>query len=136
MKFNKAQVEDVDVAIDMSAMIDMVFLLLIFFIVASAVIDIDKPPVTVPTVVAAKVAKTPVGRVNVSINKEEQMFFRSKPVTIDELKTLLSAELDRDPNLRVFIRSDEEVPYLLNKKLMRACAEVGAIDLIYAAFEK
>jgi len=40
-----AQEEDIE--IDMSPMIDMVFLLLIFFIVASVIID-EKPKETIP----------------------------------------------------------------------------------------
>jgi biopolymer transport protein ExbD len=39
---------DEDVEIDMSPMIDMVFLLLIFFLVASTIID-EKVPVKVPS---------------------------------------------------------------------------------------
>ena len=41
-----------DIEMDMSPMIDMVFLLLIFFIVASQIID-DKPKVLIPEAAAA-----------------------------------------------------------------------------------
>ena len=127
--------DDVDVSIDMSPMIDMVFLLLIFFIVASVMVDLDKPPVKLPTATASKVADDISGRLNVSVDPDEQFYVGSMPVTLDELKERVAAELDLNPNLRIFIRSDEAVPYRINKKLMTACAEVGAMNLIYAAFE-
>jgi biopolymer transport protein ExbD len=133
MKLKRA--EDPEVSIDMSPMIDMVFLLLIFFIVASAMVDLDKPMVNLPTASAAKVADDVSGRLNVSVSADEQFFIGAAPVTLDELKTRVAAELDLNPNLRIFIRSDAEVPYRVNKKLMTACADVGAVNLIYAAFE-
>ena len=53
MKLKRKQSEDI--AIDMSPMIDMVFLLLIFFLVASAVVKIEKVPIEVPAAIYAKV---------------------------------------------------------------------------------
>jgi biopolymer transport protein ExbD len=129
------QAEDPDVSIDMSPMIDMVFLLLIFFIVASAMVDLDKPKVALPTASASKVPDDIAGRLNISVSVDEQFFIGAAPATLDELTARVAEELDLNPNLRVFIRSDVGVPYRVNKKLMTACAEVGAVNLIYAAFE-
>ncbi|HKL21943.1 MAG TPA: biopolymer transporter ExbD [Tichowtungia sp.] len=134
MKLNL--VEDVDVDIDMSPMIDMVFLLLIFFIAASAVVQLDKPDVTLPSASAAKVPDEITGRMNISMDTAEQLYIGSKPVSEDEFKTALAKEVAADPAVRVFIRSDANVPYRVNKKLMQLCADVGAVNLIYAAFEE
>ncbi len=129
-------IEDEEVGIDMSPMIDMVFLLLIFFIVASAMVDVDKPKVELPSAQSAKVADDIKGRVNVSINAEDVIFIGSEVVTEEKFKTVMSEELELNPDLRVFIRSDANVPYRSNKKLMELCADVGAVNLIYAAFEE
>ena len=134
MKLNL--VDDSEVEIDMSAMIDMVFLLLIFFIVASVVTDLDKPLVDLPSAAAAKVAEDTTGRVHVSIDKSEQVYVGSIPVTFDEFKTMMTAELEADPEIRVFFRTDANVPYYVTSKLMRACSELGALDLIFATFEE
>jgi biopolymer transport protein ExbD len=129
------QTEEAEVSIDMSPMIDMVFLLLIFFIVASAMVDLDKADVNLPTASASKVPDDVSGRLNVSVNPTEQFFVGAAPVTLDQLKERVGTELELNPELRIFIRSDENVPYRINKKLMAACAEMGAINLIYSAFE-
>jgi biopolymer transport protein ExbD len=134
MKLKKT--DETDVSIDMSPMIDMVFLLLIFFIVASAMVDLDKPSVDLPEAKAAKVPEDISDRINLSVDVNEQIYIGSKPVTMDELKERIRIEMDTNPSLRIFIRSDKEVPYRANKKLMMACADVGAMDLIYAAFEE
>ena len=134
MKLNV--VEDVEVDIDMSPMIDMVFLLLIFFIVASAMVDVDKPKVELPSATAAQVAGDIQGRITVSIDTSNKIYIGSSIVSEDEFKVRLDEELNQNPDLRVFIRSDENVPYRNNKKLMELCADVGAVNLIYAAFEE
>ncbi len=132
MKLRKKESEDI--AVDMSPMIDMVFLLLIFFIVASAVID-EKKPVEIPDAVYAKVAEDETGRFPITVTSEGGLFVRNEPVSLDELKALLEPELELDSELKVVLRSDGRVTYKVNEKIMTACAEVGANDLIFAAFE-
>lgn len=125
-----------DVAIDMAPMIDMVFLLLIFFMVASVVTELDKVEVEIPKAEYAKVPEDTKGRLMLSVDKNNQIYAGTVPVTISELKELVSAELDRNPDLRILIRADERVEYKTNKDIMVACGEVGATDLIYATFEE
>ena len=129
------QTEEADISIDMSPMIDMVFLLLIFFIVASVMVDLPKAKVNLPTASAAKVPDEIKGRLSMSVDTNEQFYIGLDPVTLDQLKEKVGKELELNPELRVFIRSDEGVPFRINKKLMTACAEMGAINLIYAAYE-
>ncbi len=134
MKLGAKHAEE-EIEVDMSPMIDMVFLLLIFFIVASVVID-EKVPVEIPPAAYAKVPEDTTGRLVVSVNKDDGMFVGPMPVTIEELKERLEIELEADPNLRILIRSGGEVKYKTNEKIMTACAEVGANDLIYSAYEE
>ena len=126
---------DEDIEVDMSPMIDMVFLLLIFFIVASTVID-EKVPIIIPAAAYAKVPEDTTGRIVVSVNKDDTMYIGPMEVDIDQLKERLEIELEADPNLRILIRSGADVKYKINEKIMVACAEVGANDLIYSAFEE
>ncbi|HEY5653235.1 MAG TPA: biopolymer transporter ExbD [Pontiella sp.] len=125
-----------DVAIDMSPMIDMVFLLLIFFIVASVVADPAKVEVDVPESSYAKVPEDIKDRMILSVDANNQVYDGAAPVTMNELKVRISEELDLNPNLRVLIRADHRVLYETLKKIMIACGEVGATDLIYATFEE
>jgi biopolymer transport protein ExbD len=135
MKIQSKYDDNEDIEVDMSPMIDMVFLLLIFFIVASTVID-EKVPIKIPKAAYAKVPEDTTGRLVVSVNKDNEMFVGPMPVTIEQLKERLEIELEADPNLRILIRSGKEVKYKTNEKIMEACAEVGANDLIYSAFEE
>mgnify|MGYP001812958951 CR=1 FL=1 len=124
-----------DVEVDMAPMIDMVFLLLIFFMVASVVVT-EKVEIQLPESRSAKVPEDIKGRLVLTVDANDQIYLGMAPVTLDELKVIISDELDLDPNLRVMIRSDAAVQFKTSKKIMIACSEVGATDLIYATFEE
>jgi len=123
-----------DVEIDMAPMIDMVFLLLIFFMVASTMKK-EKVPVKIPEAKAAKVSTDIKDRITISLDRDGQAYVRLSPVSLKQITKMLDEELDRNPRTRVFIRADQDAPYKFCKKLIAACRDAGAMDLIYAAFE-
>jgi biopolymer transport protein ExbD len=126
--------DEEEIEIDMSPMIDMVFLLLIFFVVASAVVD-KKVPVDVPEAHYAKVPEDETGRFMISVDKEGAMYVGHDVVTIEELKERLTPELEFNPKVRIQIRSDRLTRHKVTEEIMTACADVGATDLIFSAFE-
>ena len=132
--------QDDDIAIDMSPMIDMVFLLLIFFLVASQIVKVEKVNVEVPSAGYAKVTEDETGRFPITISKDEKLYVQvagTGEVTMDELTRYLTAEVEANPKLKVVIRADRTVTYeVVEKVMMEACAEAGAVDMIFAAFEK
>ncbi|MDF7806826.1 biopolymer transporter ExbD [Pontiellaceae bacterium B12219] len=125
-----------DVAIDMGPMIDLVFLLLIFFMVASVVTELEKVEIEIPESSHAKVPEDTKNRMMLSIDANNQVYVGTSPVTIEELKDMINVELDLNPELRILIRADKRVEYKTCKDIMIACGDVGATDLIYATFEE
>ncbi len=137
MKLNAKRNDD-EIAVDMSPMIDLVFLLLIFFLVASAVIKVEKVPIEVPAAVYAKVPEDETGRFAITVNTDGDLFIgpASDQVTMEQLTDRMRSEVEADPEIRIVIRADRKVKYSTNEKIMEACAEAGANDLIFAAFEE
>ena len=125
-----------EAAVDMAPMIDLVFLLLIFFMVASVVTELEKVEVQIPESKHAKVPEDTKGRMMLSVDANNQIYAGTVPVTIEELKQLVEAELDLNEDLRILIRADRRVEYKTCKEIMIACGDVGATDLIYATFEE
>ena len=125
-----------DVNVDMGPMIDLVFLLLIFFMVASVVTELEKVEIEIPESSHAKVPEDTKGRMMLSIDANNQVYVGTLPVTIEELKGFVDTELTANPELRILIRADQRVEYKTCKDIMIACGEVGATDLIYATFEE
>ena len=74
-----------DLELNMSPMIDMVFLLLIFFIVASQIID-EKPKVKIPAAAYAKVPDDTTGRLMITVTADEKFFIGQIPMTFGELQ--------------------------------------------------
>ena len=70
------------------------------------------------------------------LREDETYYYEQQEVSLEELKMQLGAAIEADPNLRILIRSDAQTRYKVNEKVITACAEVGANDLIYAAFEE
>ena len=138
MKIHAKLKSDDEVAVDMSPMIDLVFLLLIFFLVASAVIKVEKVPIEVPKAVYAKVPEDETGRYLIAVDSDDNLFvgLAQEKVELEDLTELLAAEIEKDPKLRVVIRADRTVKYGTNEKIMEACAQAGANDMIFAAFEE
>jgi len=136
MKLEQKDIGD-DLELDMSPMIDMVFLLLIFFIVASQIVD-EKPKVEIPTAAYGKVDEDQTGRLMITVKKDGKYFIKSdpEPKTIEQVKERIEMEIEADPELRILIRADGDVKYKENEKITIACAEVGAQDIIYSVFEE
>lgn len=144
MKLEQKDMGD-DLELDMSPMIDMVFLLLIFFIVASQIVD-EKPKVEIPTAAYSKIDEDQTGRLMITVQKqsddpnddEVNIFVGSNktPLDIETVKDIIANELELNAELRVLIRADADVKYKQNEKITIACAEVGAQDLIYSVFEE
>ena len=133
MQLKRKQEEEI--AIDMSPMIDMVFLLLIFFIVASQIIKVEKVQIEIPSAVYAKVPEDETGRFAITVDPQGTLYIGANEISMDELKTRLVAEVELDPKIRIVIRADGVVKYHISEKIMEACADAGANDLIFSVFE-
>ena len=135
MRIRDKHNDDDDIEVDMSPMIDMVFLLLIFFLVASTVIE-DKVKVKLPEAVYARVPKNIKGRAIISVPDDDHLYFGKQSIGFEDLPGLISAALDADPKVRIQIREGKKVKFKTSEKVMDACGEAGAVDLIFSAYEE
>ena len=136
----KSQFDD-DEDINMAPMIDMVFLLLIFFMVASHMIKIDKTPVELPQASSSIVPERISDRTFITIRssdtigEEVEFFMNLKNTTIDDIKTKISESFLKNENTSICLRADKFVRHKHIKNIMQICAEIGVSDVIFAAFE-
>ena len=47
----------------------------------------------------------------------------------------MQASLAANPDLRIHLRADQATPYSEIKKVLQACADVGAYEVIYATYQ-
>jgi biopolymer transport protein ExbD len=132
MKIHKKTGDDIE--INMSPMIDLVFLLLIFFLVASQIIKVEKVKIEVPTAEYANIPPDETGRFAITVDPDGKLYVGTAPVTIDQLKVRLQAELEANSEVLIVLRADQKVRYKVNQEIMQACADVGAVNMIFAAY--
>lgn len=125
--------------IDMAPMIDMVFLLLIFFMVATKAHQEGAVALEQPIAAHAKIVKEKPDRLTVSILANEQIYLGAEPSDLDHVSKRvkqLSDELARqNRSLKLYLRADASVKHGKVKEMMRKCAEAGVSDIIFSAYQ-
>ena len=97
----------VSVQFSMSGMTDIVFLLLIFFMITSTLIAPNALKLLLPQ---SKHQTTANPITTVSITKDAQFFIETRRVSISELETELYNRLKDEPEPTVALHVDENVP--------------------------
>ncbi|MDF1657794.1 MAG: biopolymer transporter ExbD [Verrucomicrobiales bacterium] len=140
----KAAIESLneeELQMDMSSMIDLVFLLLIFFMVSShlIIVEIDKR-VNPPTAANAQVAKNATGRVVVNILADGSIWGQGEQElpTMEAIEDYVRNQRERNDNnnvpTRLNLRADEEVDTRIIKKVVQASGEAGVNDVIFGSY--
>ena len=118
---------------DMTPMIDMIFLLLIFFLLTST---LSKPVITVE-LPESEITETRVEQETiVAIDRGGRLFLNEEEYSRDALKTELTrlyAQRDTDD---IFIQADEKVDFGIVVDVMDICRASGALDLSFLVDEK
>ncbi len=110
----------------MTPLIDMVFNLVVFFLVASHFSNESETPVELPRAATSKADAEDPRRLVITINDQEQLFVKDQAIDLPELTDLVRKELDRNgPEFIVQIRSDRRVPYRTVEPLLLTCSQIG-----------
>lgn len=140
MKF-KIPIEGGEDEINMAPMIDMVFLLLIFFMVASHLTALERIPVPLPVADKARVPDEARDRQMITIlatddaGKEARIFMNLQEVSLSEFRDTIRQLAETDGNFKVYLRADRRVRHRHIKAVMDACAEAGITGIIFGTFE-
>ena len=120
----------------MAPMIDMVFLLLVFFMTVSNLAQAQKRiRLDLPESHQADIPEDLSDRTAVSIKEDGTVFWGANEISLDGLTERLEQIVAGEPELRVQVRADKATPFEHVRKVLRACATAGANDVIYATYE-
>lgn len=134
MKRPKKFREDAD--IDMAPLIDMVFLLLVFFMCTATISKVNfTPEVTLPVAKRAQVSEDLRNRGTINILPNGDFMISGKIVDFDEMLDMMTKSREENPELKLYLRANKSVPFKRVKKVLRACAEAGIYDIIFATFQ-
>ncbi len=116
--------------LEMTSMIDIVFLLMIFFLVASKLDEADRSiDVVLPQASAAKPLTSRPREFVVNIDRDGNYFAGARPVRLEELQDLLrQAATDNPQRQAVIVRADENTLHKFVVAAMDACVQAGIED--------
>lgn len=120
---------------NMTPMIDVVFLLIIFFLVAShfsrqeQMVEVDLPQAESGT----SILEEERTYLTLSVLPAGKLFLGSREMEPGNLMAVLRAEKDRTGgNFQLRIRADRQTPYRTLQPILQAAAEVGIFNLQFA----
>ena len=135
MKVRRRHTEDIGFQI--APMIDITWILIIFFMVTTQLVENEfDVPVSLPVASAAVVPKEMAGRVVVNVDEEGSFYLGNEKVDLPTLTVRLKQRLDEFPPLKVYLRADANTASLKTKEFYRACAEAGAIEVVLGTFRE
>jgi biopolymer transport protein ExbD len=121
--------------IDMIPMIDMVFLLLIFFALTSTFEVQRFLKLNLPEGQSGVEVK-PAERLTLSIDEENQILFENEVVQLNELDDRLKAVVQGDTEVTLVIKGDENVPHGRVVELMDVANGVGVKKILIMVSRK
>ena len=120
----------------MAPMIDMVFLLLVFFMTVASVAKSQRTvELDLPESEQSKIPEDASGRGILSVDAEGTYYIGDQPRNLEAIKDSISARIRQEPELQIQVRADRTTEYAAVQKLLKAAAESGAYEIIYATFE-
>ncbi len=125
--------DEVDPEFELTPMIDVVFLLIAFFMTLISFISADLIKLELPEAKQATIPEEPGERQYISIDASGQIYFGAVEISEEALTTRLSAIKEDQPTLKVFLRADSQTPHRYVNRVMEATAKAGIFDLIFAS---
>ena len=130
MKFRRQQREDL--AINLTPLIDVVFLLLIFFMVSTVFVDFSrKMDINLPTSKSSLVDETPKN-LEIQMSKDKKITFAGKSVNILGLEQALTKLDVESKKQTAVIRADKILPYGEVIEVMGLLQKAGVLDISVA----
>jgi biopolymer transport protein ExbD len=116
------------VQINVTSLIDVLFILLIFFMVSSTFLEQPGMKLELPKAKSAQVEQ--IENLIIYIDRRMQIFLNDKPVAVDRLENQLRETIADNESPTLVLRADKEVPHGLVVTIMDVAKQVGVKRLV------
>ena len=113
--------------INVTPLVDIMLVLLIIFMVSAPMMQ-QGVPLRLPKADAAPAA-VDERQIVVSITQNKKVYINDAAVALKDLESKLAALRENDPNRKVFLRADENVPYGTVVRVLAAAERAGIHDM-------
>ena len=112
--------------VQLTSMMDCIFLMLIFFLVSSQLKKVEKElPIELPRANTTRDVKSTPDLITVSVNAKGELFVNSKPVGDAGLKNALANAAKENPDRRIGINGDVFAPFRSIVQVLDTCQGEG-----------
>ena len=127
---------DDEMGFQLAPMIDMTFLLLIFFMVTTKISKEQiKEEVKLPVASNALIPEDVSNRDIISIDAQGRYFIGQEIADNKRLAEYLKKRFENTPPLRLYIRADQKTSGKKIKEIMKMAADAGAVDVIFGSYQ-
>ena len=133
MKFSQdALIEEETLDINLTPLIDIVFLLLIFFMVSTTFDTSAGISVSLPSAATSELQdrKEPL---TIAISADNTLYLDEKPVTLEEVSAFFSEHARTGTNIKLIVRADKSADHGTVVAVMDRAKEAGINKLAVAA---
>lgn len=126
-----------EIGFQLAPMIDMTFLLLIFFMVTTKISkEQTKVDINLPSANTAILPKELSNRDIISIDHTGAYWIGQRAVEKKELADYLKQRFIDYPPLKIYVRADSNTPGRKIKEFMKLASDAGAINVIFGTYQK
>ncbi len=128
-----------DIEINIAPLIDVIFLLIIFFMVISQFTQIEIEALDLPEAHQGDLATDPMDRqIVINVQIDGGIIIAGANYTVDSFRQLLQAKLKKykAAEISVLIRSDRQTPWGTISEIMALCASQAVMQVRVATVDK
>jgi len=135
MRFRKhLELERGQKEINITPLVDTVFLLLIFFMLTSSFIVMPGIKINLPKAVTAEAIKGK--NIIITVNKENVIYLDEKPITPPELADFLAKTIRIEKDKPILIKADKDAQLGTVVEVWDICRKVGVEQINIATLEE
>lgn len=114
------------IAIELTPLIDMVFLLLIFFLVATTFHQTEREmQIALPTAAAAGPISTSLREIVINVDEEGRIIVSGRSLQPEDLHALVTEAVAGNPEQKVTVRGDRTTAYANIVRVLDICKGAG-----------
>ncbi len=120
---------------NMTPMIDVVFQLIIFFLVSSHLVKQESQlKLPLPVADSGTLSDDTQSRAVLNVRADGSLLLGGRPVAAEQLEERLRELLREKGELEIKIRADRHVPYRFVQPILLACYRVGIGNVTYSVY--
>jgi biopolymer transport protein ExbD len=121
--------------VDLTPMVDCVFLLLIFFMISTTFVETPGLTIKLPESTAQTIAREPQ-EIKIYLDKDGQIFHQNRPLTLEQFKTLLHQPGAAAKQTTFLLLADREAKHGRVVTLMDLAQQAGLGKLAIATEQR